>query len=258
MNRIQQLFEQKKENILSVYFTAGYPQLNDTEKIIKYLEEAGVDLIEIGIPFSDPIADGAVIQASSQKALQNGMNLSFLFEQLKEIRKTVKIPLILMGYLNPILQFGIDEFCNKAFKIGIDGTIIPDLPFNLYEKNYLELFKLNNLANIQLITPRTSIKRMKEIEKSSEGFLYMVSSSATTGTKGISEVVLANFIDKIEQAGIKIPRLIGFGISDVKSFENACKFSQGAIIGSAFIKTLSEEGDLKKAIFNFINKIKSK
>jgi tryptophan synthase alpha chain len=258
MNRIQQLFEQKKENILSVYFTAGYPQLNDTEKIIKYLEEAGVDLIEIGIPFSDPIADGAVIQASSQKSLHNGMNLSLLFEQLKEIRKTVKIPLILMGYLNPIMQFGIDEFCKKAFKIGIDGTIIPDLPFNLYEKNYLELFKLNNLANIQLITPRTSIKRMKEIEKSSEGFLYMVSSSATTGTKGISEVVLANFVEKIEQAGIKIPRLIGFGISDVQSFKNACKFSQGAIIGSAFIKALSDESDLKKAIFNFINKIKSK
>jgi tryptophan synthase alpha chain len=253
MNRIKQLLENKKKDILSVYFTAGYPNLTDTEEIIIELEKAGVDLIEIGIPFSDPLADGPVIQKSSEKALDNGITLELIFEQLKNIRQKVKIPLIFMGYLNPVMQYGIERFCQKASEIGIDGTIIPDLPLDIYEKEHKKLFLQNGLSNILLITPQTAPERLKIIDKATDSFIYMVSSAATTGTKGIDDDVLSVFTDKIMQAGLKSPRIIGFGISDKNSFKNACKYADGAIIGTAFIKAISKEGTLKENIHEFVS-----
>jgi len=253
MNRIKQLLENKKKDILSVYFTAGYPNLTDTEEIIIELEKAGVDLIEIGIPFSDPLADGPVIQKSSEKALGNGITLELIFEQLKNIRQKVKIPLIFMGYLNPVMQYGIERFCQKASEIGIDGTIIPDLPLDIYEKEHKKLFLQNGLSNILLITPQTAPERLKIIDKATDSFIYMVSSAATTGTKGIDDDVLSVFTDKIMQAGLKSPRIIGFGISDKNSFKNACKYADGAIIGTAFIKAISKEGTLKENIHEFVS-----
>ncbi len=255
MNRINKLLQNKKENILSVYFTAGYPELKDTETIIVELEKAGVDLIEIGIPFSDPLADGPVIQQSSEKALANGITLNTIFEQLKDIRKKVNIPLILMGYLNPVMQYGMENFCKKAAETGIDGTIIPDLPLDIYEKEYKKLFKQYGLSNILLITPQTKPERLKEIDNATDSFIYMVSSASTTGTKGINDDVLKSFNDKIIAAGVKSPRLIGFGISGKKSFENACKYANGAIIGTAFIKAISQSGDLKENIRGFVKGI---
>jgi tryptophan synthase alpha chain len=255
MNRINQLLENKKNNILSVYFTAGYPKLDDTVSIITGLETAGADLIEIGIPFSDPLADGPVIQQSSQQALKNGISLNKIFEQLANIRAKVKIPLILMGYLNPIMQFGIEKFCQKAKEIGIDGTIIPDLPLDIYEKEHKELFTKHGLSNILLITPQTSPRRLKVIDKATDSFIYMVSSASTTGTKGISSDVLSTFSEKIQKADLESPRLIGFGISDKQSFNNACRYANGAIIGTAFIKAISREGDLKQNISDFVKRI---
>ena len=256
MNRINQLLQNKRQNILSVYFTAGYPELNDTEKIIVELEKNGVDLIEIGIPFSDPLADGPVIQQSSEQALANGISLRKIFEQLKEIRSKVKIPLIFMGYLNTIMQFGIEKFCQKAEKIGIDGTIIPDLPLEIYEKKYKALFQKHGLSNILLITPQTSTERLNIIDKATDSFIYMVSSASTTGTKGINTDILAEFTAKIKNAGVQSPRLIGFGISNKQSFENACRYANGAIIGTAFIKAISDKGGLEEKIRSFVATIK--
>jgi len=256
MNRINQLLENKKQDILSVYFTAGYPQLNDTEKIIIELENAGVDLIEIGIPFSDPLADGPVIQKSSEKALKNGISLKLIFEQLESIRQKVNIPLILMGYLNPVMQYDIKKFCKKANEIGIDGTIIPDLPLDIYQKEYKGIFEQNNLSNILLITPQTSPDRLKTIDKAMDSFIYMVSSAATTGTKSIDSNALSRFTDKLNKVHLKSPKIIGFGISDRESFKNACKYANGAIIGTAFIKAISKNGDLEENISGFVKSIR--
>ena len=256
MNRINQVLENKKQNILSVYFTAGYPDLNDTEKVIIELEKAGVNLIEIGIPFSDPLADGPVIQKSSEKALNNGISLELIFKQLKDIRKKVNIPLIFMGYLNPIMQYGIENFCQKAAEIGINGTIIPDLPLDVYQKEYRSIFEQNNLSNILLITPQTSSDRLITIDEATDSFIYMVSSAATTGTKSIDSDALNQFADKIRKVNLKSPKIIGFGISDKSSFENACKYANGAIIGTAFIKAISESGDLLKNIRGFVKSVK--
>ena len=217
-NRINRLFETKKENILSVYFTAGFPNLNDTVKIIQQLEKSGADLIEIGMPFSDPTADGPTIQHSSEVALKNGMSVKLLFGQLKEIRKSVKIPLILMGYFNPVLQFGVEEFCNKCSEIGIDGTILPDLPLEEFEEHYKKYFINNNLHNILLITPQTSEKRIRQIDDASEGFIYMVSSSSTTGAGKKVEDFHQDYFEHIQKMNLKNPRLIGFGISDKATF----------------------------------------
>lgn len=256
MNRIDKLFQDKKKDILSVYFTAGYPNLEDTETIIVELEKAGVDLIEIGMPFSDPVADGPVIQGSSHTALENGMTIKRLFKQLENIRPKVKIPLILMGYINPIMQYGIKNFCSMAEEVGIDGTIIPDLPFDLYEGKYKSLFAKANLKNIQLITPQTSVKRLKQIDEVSEGFIYMVSTASTTGAKKATEEALEEYNAKIKLAKVQTPRLIGFGISDKKTFGTACKYSSGGIIGSAFINALSREDHLKENIHAFIKSIR--
>lgn len=255
-NRIDQLFETKSENILSVYFTAGFPNLNDTVQIIHELENNGVDLIEIGIPFSDPTADGPTIQRSSESALKNGMNLQLLFEQLKDIRKSVKIPLILMGYINPVYQFGIEQFCKKCAEVGIDGTILPDLPLDEYELNNREIFEKHNLHNVLLITPQTSENRIRQIDEVSSGFIYMVSSASTTGAGKRVEDFHRDYFERIQQMNLKNPRLIGFGISDRETFDNACKFANGAIIGSAFVNAISENAKLTESIASFVKGIR--
>ncbi|MFQ3579775.1 MAG: tryptophan synthase subunit alpha, partial [Bacteroidales bacterium] len=245
MNRINKLFENKKNNILAIYFTAGFPKLNLTVEIINELASSGVDLIEIGIPFSDPIADGPVIQNSSTVALKNGMTLELLFSQLETIRQDTQVPLLFMGYLNPILQYGVEEFCKKCSEIGIDGIIVPDLPMYEYQEIYKPLFEKYNIINIFLITPQTSSERIKMIDKESKGFIYMVSDSATTGGKKSFTPQQINYFETIKKMNLKSPLLLGFGISNKETFDNACKYTNGAIIGSSFITEISTEGDIK-------------
>ncbi|HKJ44002.1 MAG TPA: tryptophan synthase subunit alpha [Sunxiuqinia sp.] len=254
-NRINQLFQTKKENILSVYFTAGYPELKDTVSIIQNLVKNGVDLIEIGMPFSDPVADGPVIQNSSTIALKNGMSIKLLFEQLANIRQTMDIPLILMGYLNPVMQFGIEKFCQKCQEVGVDGLILPDLPLSVYEDEFKALFQQYGLHNILLITPQTSDSRIQQIDDASEGFIYMVSSSSTTGAKDKVSDFHADYFDRVNQLNLKNPRLIGFGISNHETFRNACKYASGAIIGSAFVKALDQEVTLEERISGFVKSV---
>lgn len=241
MNRIQQRLQDDKK-ILSIYFTAGYPNSNDTVSIIETLEKNGVDLIEIGLPFSDPLADGPTIQASSTQALHNGMTTQLLFEQLKDIRKTVSIPLIIMGYFNPVLQYGVDAFCEKCKEIGIDGLILPDLPLAEYEAHYKEIFEKYDLYNIFLITPQTSEARVRQIDAASNGFIYMVSSAGTTGAKSSFENTQEAYFNKIDALQLEHPQIVGFGISNSTTFNQATTKAKGAIIGSAFIKMLSEKG----------------
>ncbi len=243
-----------KKELLNIYFTAGYPSINDTAFIIEELQASGVDMIEIGIPFSDPLADGPVIQQSSKSALDNGMNLNLLFEQLKDIRQRVTIPLILMGYFNSVLQFGVEKFCIKCKEVGIDGAIIPDLPLDEYLEKYQAIFEKYSVSNILLVTPNTSAERLKYINEASSSFIYFVSSNATTGSnKGMQESKECYFL-KIKN--LKHPVLIGFGIKDRTTFEEACKYANGAIIGTAFINAISGEGLLKERINSFISEIK--
>lgn len=251
-NRINQLFHDKKENILSVYFTAGYPGPDDTVTIIRELEKNGVNLIEIGMPFSDPVADGPIIQNSSHVALTNGMSIKKLFGQLQGIRQQVSIPLILMGYLNPVLQFGVENFCRKCAETGIDGLILPDLPLNVYQEEFRPVFEKYGLHNILLITPQTSEVRLHEIDEASGGFIYMVSSSSTTGIKNKVSDFHQDYFERVRQMQLKNPRLIGFGISNHETFENACHYAQGAIIGSAFVKALEGEAALEEKIAKFV------
>ena len=253
-NRITSLFEKKDEKILSIYFTAGYPELNDTLKIISQLEKSGADLVEIGMPFSDPVADGPVIQQSSEEALKNGMTIHLLFEQLKQIRKNVSIPLILMGYLNPVMQYGIEDFCKKCKEIGIDGTIIPDLPLEIYETEYKEIFERNSLSNIFLVTPQTSDERIRKIDELSTGFIYMVSSSSTTGVKGAVNEEQVSYFERISAMNLRSKRLIGFGISDKASFEKSSCYANGAIIGSAFIKALEGKETVETKVKEFMER----
>ncbi|WP_109097772.1 tryptophan synthase subunit alpha [Aquimarina sp. AU58] len=241
MNRINTALEQDKK-LLSIYFTAGYPSLNDTTKIIQDLEHHGVDMIEIGLPFSDPLADGPTIQESSTAALKNGMTTQLLFEQLKDIRKSVSIPLIIMGYFNPMMQYGIEAFCAKCQKIGIDGLIIPDLPVNEYHEHYQETFKKYGLINVFLITPQTSDERIRFIDDVSNGFIYMVSSASTTGAKSTFGDTQQQYFERIESLDLKNPQIVGFGISNNETFKQATKTAKGAIIGSAFIKHLTHNG----------------
>ncbi len=257
MNRIDATFQKKPNGILSIYVTAGYPDFYDTVPIIRELEKNGVDMIEIGIPFSDPLADGQLIQQCNQTALQNGMSLKNLFQQLESIRDTVSIPLILMGYLNPVLQYGIEAFFNDASSCGIDGFILPDLPIHEYQEQYQALCKSYNLHSIFLITPETSQEKIKIIDESGGGFVYMVSASSTTGAK---EKILENqksYFDRINKMNLNLPKLIGFGISNRQTFNTACNYANGAIIGSAFLRTLQESKNIKTAIQDFIVSIKS-
>jgi tryptophan synthase alpha chain len=258
MNRIKELFARKSGNILSVYFTAGYPDLNDTTAIIKALADNGADIIEIGMPFSDPLADGPVIQKSNDIALKNGMNLKLLFKQLADIRKETDIPLLLMGYLNPVIQFGIEEFCFMAQSIGIDGVILPDLPVYIYLKEYKRLFEKHNLLIVFLVAPETSNERVLEIDRISNGFIYIVSSSSTTGIREDIESRQIEYFRCIESLNLRNPRLIGFGISNHKTFIRACEYGNGAIIGSAFIKALENPDiDLEEKVRSFLYTVKS-
>jgi tryptophan synthase alpha chain len=256
MNRIDELFRNKKKEILSVYFTAGYPLRNSTTEIIRELVSGGVDIIEIGVPFSDPMADGPIIQHSNSTALKNGMNLKVLFRQLRNIRKDVDIPLIIMSYINPLLSFGMRDFCRTCEETGIDGVIIPDLPPEIYIEEYKSFFRLHGLKNIMMISPQTQNKRIREIDRLSTGFIYMVSSSSTTGIKkGFSKEQIEYF-DRVKKMKLKNPVLIGFGISSPETFDIACSYSEGAIIGSAFVKMIREDGAGKNYVRNFTNNIK--
>ncbi len=256
MNRIDNLFLTKKKNILSIYFTAGFPLIGSTIEILHNLNKAGVDMIEIGMPFSDPLADGPVIQNSNVKALLNGMSLNLLFEQLADIRREIQIPLILMGYINPVFKYGIEKFCQKCSNIEIDGVIIPDMPLEIYLDQYQIIFRKYNLHNILLISPQTSTERIRMIDKISMGFIYMVSSSSTTGIKGGFSDEQRSYFKKIKEMNLGNPRLIGFGISDNISFKEACKMAEGAVIGSAFIKMLEEKGADDNSIRQFIRMIR--
>ncbi len=253
MNRIQQKLQENKK-LLSIYFTAGYPSLNDTESIIQDLEKSGVDMIEIGLPFSDPLADGPTIQASSTQALKNGMSTEVLFKQIKDIRKTVSIPLIIMGYFNPMLQYGVEAFCKKCQEIGIDGLIIPDLPVDVYHDEYKSIFETYGLINVFLITPQTSVERINFIDSISNGFIYMVSSASVTGSQSGFGEEQTGYFKRIAEMNLKNPQIIGFGISDNKTFTQATQYAKGAIIGSAFIKYVSNNGI--KTISEFTKNIK--
>ncbi len=241
MNRIQQKLQEDKK-LLSIYFSAGYPNLNDTVTIIQNLEKNGVDMIEIGLPFSDPLADGPTIQESSTQALYNGMTTKLLFEQLKDIRQAVKIPLIIMGYFNPMLQYGVEEFCQKCAEIGIDGLIIPDLPVDIYAENYKAIFEKYGLINVFLITPQTSEERIRFIDSVSNGFIYMVSSASVTGSQSGFGNTQEDYFKRIAAMNLKNPQIVGFGINNRETFTQATQYAKGAIIGSAFIKNLTENG----------------
>ena len=255
MNRLQQLFDRKKENILNIYFTAGYPNLQDTKTIFLELEKAGVDLIELGMPYSDPLADGPTIQQSGQVALKNGMTLSILFEQIKSIRKESDLPLVLMGYFNQVMQYGEAEFFKKCKEVGVDGLILPDLPIEVYESEYQSLIEENDLQISFLITPQTSQERIHKIDALSTGFIYMVSSNSITGSKsGISEKQV-NYFERIKALELKNPKLIGFGISDHETYSTACKYANGAIIGSAFIKFLGKGNSIENTCQEFVKYI---
>ena len=253
MNRINKKLEEGKK-LLSIYFTAGYPALEDTTTVIEKLVESGVDMIEIGLPFSDPLADGPTIQESSTAALKNGMTTAKLFDQIKDIRKTVDIPLIVMGYFNPMLQYGVEKFCATCAEIGIDGLIMPDLPLAEYEEHYQTTFDKYDLKMIFLITPQTSDERIRQIDAASYGFIYMVSSASTTGkTSGFSNIQ-TDYFERIAALNLKNPQIVGFGIKDEETFKAATQTAQGAIIGSAFIKTLTEKGI--EGISGFIKSIR--
>jgi tryptophan synthase alpha chain len=253
MNRITQKL-QAGEKILSIYFSAGYPNLNDTVQIIADLEKNGVDMIEIGLPFSDPLADGPTIQASSTQALHNGMTTQVLFDQLKDIRETVSIPLIIMGYFNPMLQYGIENFCKKCAEIGIDGLIIPDLPVDVYADEFKEAFEKYGLINVLFITPQTSEQRIHFIDSVSNGFIYMVSSASVTGSLSGFGSDQEAYFKRISDMNLNNPQVIGFGINNKETFNQATQFAKGAIIGSAFIQHLTENGTGK--IDKFVKEIR--
>lgn len=241
MNRLEKLFVEKPQNVLNIYFTAGFPRLTDTMSLLQTLQDSGADIAEVGIPFSDPVADGETIQRANTTALMNGMTVELLFEQLADMRKTISIPVILMGDVNPMLQYGVEAFCKKCEEIGIDGLILPNLPLNEYILNFKDIFEKHGLLNIFLITPQTSPERIHQIDQNSRGFIYMVSSASTTGsTSGVTSEMLSYF-DRINSMSLANPRLIGFGISDKPSFQSASQFASGAIIGSAFIRAIDNE-----------------
>jgi tryptophan synthase alpha chain len=255
MKRLQELFKRKENGILNVYCTAGYPQLNSTIEVMKALQENGADIIELGMPYSDPLADGPVIQQSSSVALANGMTIKKLFEQLKNLRKEISIPVLLMGYMNPILQYGFEKFCADAAAVGVDGLILPDLPEHEFETEYGAIIKKHGLDFIFLITPETSEPRIKRLDQLSTGFLYAVSSSSTTGKdKNMTDVT--SYLQKLKSLKLKNSVLVGFGIKDKTTFDSACANANGAIIGTAYIKALATGGNIGDITREFLQSIK--
>ena len=253
-NRIDTLFSEKRKNILSIYFTAGFPHLKDTTAILSALQKYGADLVEVGMPYSDPLADGPVIQHSSSVALLNGISIKTLFGQLKYCRQTVHLPLILMGYLNPVMQYGIEKFCMDAHNTGIDGIILPDLPLPEYEAEHEQLFQKYNLHFIFLITPETSEDRIRKIDDASNGFIYAVSSSSITGTAK-NFAGQEHYFERLEKMKLKNKVLVGFGIKDHKTFSQACKHAAGAIIGTEFIRAIENSGNIDAGTKRFLNSI---
>lgn len=256
MNRITNLFETKKDGILSVYFTVGYPRLEDTTPILRELETKGINMVEVGIPFSDPMADGPVIQESSTQALRNGMSIRLLFQQLKGIRQSVQIPIILMGYLNPIMQYGFEAFCQSCVEVGVDGMIIPDLPYADYMADYKAIADRYDLKMIMLITPETSEERIRLIDAHTSGFIYMVSSAATTGAQQSFNEQKQAYFRRINAMNLRNPRLVGFGISNKATFEAAASNSSGAIIGSKFVQLLKSEPTISGAVDQLLEALK--
>jgi len=254
MNRIKKLFSGRKKNILSIYFTAGFPQLNDTGNILYALQKHGADLVEIGMPYSDPLADGPVIQHSSMVAILNGITIKLLFEQLKDCRNNLHLPLILMGYLNPVMQYGIEKFCMDAHNAGIDGIILPDLPLHEYETQYKDVFQKYNLHFVFLITPETSEERIRKIDAISNGFIYAVSSSSITGTeKNLAAQEI--YFQRLKNMNLKNKVMVGFGIRDHETFSQACRHAAGAIIGTAYIKAIENSVSIDADTQKFLNSI---
>jgi tryptophan synthase alpha chain len=255
MNRLENLFQNKDQEVLNVYCTAGYPQLHSTLEVMKALQENGADIIELGMPYSDPLADGPVIQQSSTIALTNGMTIKRLFEQLKDFREAISIPVLLMGYMNPVLQYGFESFCADAAAAGIDGLILPDLPEHEFETEYGSIMKKHGLDFVFLVTPETSEARTRKLDELSTGFLYAVSSSSTTGTDK-KMVDVSSFLKKLKGMSLKNPVLVGFGIKDKTTFKTACASANGAIIGTAYIKALANRGNISDITKDFLHSIR--
>lgn len=257
MNRIDNLL-QNKSDVLTIFFTAGYPKLEDTMPVMEKLQEEGVDMIEIGIPFSDPVADGPVIQQANLQAIDNGMTVVKLFDQISGMREKITIPVVIMSSLNPILQYGVEAFCVSCSRVGIDGLILPDLPVDVFESEYKSMFEKHGINNILLVTPTTPESRIGEIDSKSTGFIYQVSSSSITGAKGKFSADQISYFKKIQSLELSTPNLIGFGISDEQTFNEACQYAKGGIIGSAFVKALSKDGSIVDNISEFIGEIRKK
>lgn len=254
MSRIQKLFLKKQHNVLNIYCTAGYPLLNSTIEVMEALQANGADLIELGIPYSDPLADGPVIQESGGVALQNGMTIKVLISQLQQMRKSIDVPVILMGYINPVLQYGFEKFCKDVSAAGVDGLILPDIPIREFETEYGPIMKRYALDFIFLVTPETSEERIRKIDAISTGFIYAVSSSSTTGKdKNFSEVEV--YLKRLKEMNLKNPVLVGFGIKDKNTFQSACNYANGAIIGSAYIKALQQNADIKQTTKKFLEEV---
>ncbi|WP_080237606.1 tryptophan synthase subunit alpha [Spirosoma rigui] len=261
-NRIKSLFSRKSERLLNIYFTAGFPHLDDTVTILRGLQQAGVDLVEIGMPYSDPVADGETIQKSNGRALENGMSIKKLFDQLVGCRtdstgEPITVPILLMGYINPVLQYGVENFCRMCREVGVDGVILPDLPLDLFLDEYAETFRAYGILNVNLITPQTTDERIRLIDAESDGFIYMVSSASITGSvTGISDPMRAYF-ERIKAMNLRNPRLIGFGINNHETFDSACANANGAIVGSAFIRHLDDHGTSPESIQAFVDTIRA-
>jgi tryptophan synthase alpha chain len=254
MNRIENLFQKKKNKILNVYCTAGFPELESTLPVMRSLQQNGADLLELGMPYSDPLADGPVIQSSGSRALSNGMTIAKLFDQLKDFRKEIILPVVLMGYMNPILQYGFEKFCKTAAEVGIDGLILPDLPEREFETEYRAIIKKYSLDFIFLVTPETSEERIRKLDSLSSGFLYAVSSSSITGKdKDFFEV--EKYLQRLQNMKLQNPILVGFGIKDKQTFDSACKYANGAIIGTAFIKAIENVNNIESATKQFLDSI---
>ncbi|MCE7063626.1 tryptophan synthase subunit alpha [Dyadobacter sp. CY343] len=260
MNRITELFQQKRPGdggLLNVYFTAGFPELNDTTRVLQALQDGGVDLVEIGMPYSDPVADGETIQKSNDRALENGMSVKILFEQLQNMREKVFVPVLLMGYVNPVLQYGVENFCRKCAEVGVDGLILPDMPMDVYLNEYKSIFDQYGILNIFLITPQTSEARIRQIDEISEGFIYTVSSASVTGSKTGVSADMESYFARLNAMNLRNSRLIGFGIKDHDTFKQASQQAAGAIIGSAFIRVLQETSDLEQDVKSFVRSVKN-